>query len=105
MKRNELSKMELTFKTDSEATNLRAKVRAQVLGFWTPWPLGKLSKVCDNLTNAKCPLPANTEAKFTFAVTIPSIAPVGTKVNVEYKIVDQNKKNVACIRIPVYVAA
>lgn len=97
--------MELTFKTDSEATDMRAKVRAQVLGMWIPWPLGKLSKVCENLTNAKCPVPANTEAKYTFAVTIPSVAPVGSKVNVEYKIVDQNKKIVACTRIPVFVAA
>lgn len=97
--------MELTFKTDSEATDLRAKVRAQVAGMWLPWPLGKLSKVCENLTNPKCPLPANTEAKYTFSVKIPSIAPVGTKVVVEYKIVDQNKKNVACTRIPVYISA
>lgn len=105
VKRNEVSKMVITFKTDSEATDLRAKVRAQVAGMWLPWPLGKLSKVCEHLTNVKCPLPANTEAKYTFAVTIPSIAPVGTKVVVEYKILDQKKNNVACTRIPVYIAA
>lgn len=97
--------MELTFKTDAEATDLRAKVRALVAGIWLPWPLGKLSRVCENLTNVKCPLPANTEAKYTFSVTIPGIAPVGTKVTVEYKILDQKKSNVACVRIPVYIAA
>lgn len=102
--RNEVSKMNLTFKTDSEATDLRAKVRAQVLGMWVPWPLGKLSKVCEHLSNAKCPLAANTEAIFTFAITIPSVAPTGTKVTVEYRIVDQNKATVACTRIPVFIS-
>lgn len=103
--RNAVSTMKLTFKTDAEATDLRAKVRAQVLGMWIPWPLGKLSKVCENLSNGKCPLAANTEATYTFSMTIPSAAPAGTKVSVEYKIVDQNKATVACTRIPVYITA
>lgn len=98
--------MDLTFKTDSEATDLRAKVRAQVLGMWVPWPLGKLSKVCNYLAkDAKCPLAANTEATYTFAMTIPSVAPAGTKVSVEYRIIDQNKANIACTRIPIYITA
>lgn len=97
--------MELTFKTDSEATDLKAKLRAQVIGLWLPWPLGKLSKVCDNLKSGKCPLAANTEATYSFAIKIPSIAPVGTRVTVEVKITDQNAANVACTRIPVYIAA
>lgn len=97
--------MEYTFETVSEATELTAKVRAQVYGVWLPWPLGKLSKVCDNLSNMKCPLPAKTQAIFVFAVTIPPISPVGAKAIIEYKIVDQNKDIVACTRFPVYISA
>lgn len=105
VKRNEDSKMALTFKTDSEATDLIAKVRAQVIGIWLPWPMGKLSKVCEHLQNGECPLAANTEATYSFSIKIPSIAPAGTKVRIEIKITDQNDVNVACTRFPVYISA
>lgn len=101
--RDVVSKMEFTFKTVSEATALTAKIRAQIKKVWVPWPLGKLSKVCDNLSDKKCPLPANTQATFTFSMKVPTIAPVGTKAIVEYKIIDQEREIVACTRFPILI--
>lgn len=81
-------------------TDLRATARAQVLGSWMPLEMGELSKVCENLISSKCPIAANTEAEIRFHASIPSSVLIGTKAIVEYKIVDQNGKNVACTRFP-----
>lgn len=97
--------MNLTFRTGSTATSLRAQVRAKVFGaFWVPFPLdASKSNVCKHLSNAECPLAKNTEATFNFAIMIPFIAPPGIELTVEYRIVDQNHATVACTRIPVQV--
>lgn len=96
--------MKLTFQTVSVATILTAEGRAQFLGMWMSLPLGEWSNVCENCS-LKCPIQPNTAAIYTVIVTIPSTAPAGTKTNVECKISDQNKKIVACVRIPVYISA
>lgn len=103
--RNVATSLNITFKTVNEAKDLRCKVRAQALGMWVPYPLGKLSKVCENLSNGTCPLAANTEATYTFSMTVPAVAVVGMKLTAEYKIIDQSKATVACIRVPLFIAA
>lgn len=105
VKRNVESKMEMKFKTDSAATMLNSQVKAQIAGIWIPWPLGPQSKVCDHLSQGKCPLSANSEATYSMSMTIPGIAPVGTRTTIEFSILDQSKNVVACTRFPVKVSA
>lgn len=105
VKRNTPAKIDMTFKSDKEETKLKASVHAQIAGAWIPWPLGRQSNVCDNLTNGKCPLAAETKATYSFAITIPIIAPVGTRTVVELRLKDQSNDVIACTRFPVLVVA
>lgn len=105
VKRNTPAKMEFTFKPTKQATELTGTVNAQVLGTWIPWPIGAAGKVCKNLVNGECPVAENTEATYRLNFKIPGIAPVGTKTVVQFRITDQTKATVACVRFPVLVAA
>lgn len=105
VKRNFPAKIDITFQSETESTNLNASVRVLVAGIWVPFYLGGQSKVCDHLSEGKCPLPANTKATFSLGATIPSITPVGAKTVVEVKVVDQTKTAVACTRVPVLIKA
>lgn len=97
--------MKMTFKTASEATKLKASLQAQIAGIWLNWPLGKQGNVCNHLSNSKCPVQANTEVIYSVDVTIPVIAPVGTRTTIKLKIADQDNKVVSCIQFPVFVVA
>lgn len=93
-------------KLDSDATSLTAALKAQFAGAWIPWTLGKQAKVCDNLLNGqKCPVKTGDEITYAPEVSIPRIAPVGTKVLVQIRITDDKRKGVVCTRIPVMVVA
>lgn len=106
MKRDQPSKMELTFKLAADAASSTAEVKAQLGGTWFPWSLGKDAKVCDNLLNGKkCPLKQGDEVTYALGITIPKIAPVGAKVLVQIRLTDDKKKGVVCTRFPVLVTA
>lgn len=106
MKRDQPSKMELTFKLAADANALVAEAQAQLDGKWVKFDLGKQSNVCDNLSNGKkCPLKAGDEAIYAPMISIPKTAPIGTKLLVQLRIVDGNKKGIVCTRIPVLVSA
>lgn len=97
--------MKMAFKTKSEATKLKASLQAQIAGLWLNWSLGKQANVCNHLSNGKCPVAANTEVIYSVDVTIPVIAPVGTRTTIKLKIADQDNKVVSCIQFPVLVVA
>lgn len=104
VRRDKPSRMELTFKTEREATVLTGAVSAY-MGVWVPYPVGDASKVCEHLLEGKCPVAENTEATYVLQVTTPSFAPIGTSTRVQVRITDQTKKVVACVRFPVVVVA
>lgn len=104
VKRNIPAKMQLTFKASKELSKLEGNVQAQVVGIWIPWLIGSESKVCKNLTKGTCPIPANTEATYGLTITIPGIAPSGTRTIVQVSINDQKNNVIACTRFPVVVA-
>lgn len=98
--------MELTFKPKKTVTTLSGSIHAQVAGMWMPWMLGNQSKVCDNLLNGKkCPVEQDQEVTYKLNITIPRIAPVGTKVLVEIKVTDNTRTSIVCTRVQILVAA
>lgn len=106
MKRGVASKMDLTFKTTEEATKLEGSIKAQIAGIWMSWPIpSKSADVCQNLIKGTCPVPANDEATYSLSFKIPGIAPPGTRTVVQLRVIDQNKKAVACTRFPVLVVS
>ncbi|XP_055312704.1 uncharacterized protein LOC129574568 [Sitodiplosis mosellana] len=105
VKRSQPAKMEVTFKTAKQATELTGTIHALINGVWIPWPMGAAGKVCRNLSKGQCPVAENTEATYAVSIKVPFVAPVGTKTVVQIRISDQDKTVVACTRIPVLVAA
>lgn len=97
--------MKMTFKTESKAEKLKASLQAQVAGIWINWSLGKQANVCNHLANGKCPVEANNAVIYSVDVTIPSIAPAGTRTTIKLKIADQDNKIVSCVQFPVLVVA
>lgn len=97
--------MKLSFKTIAEAKKLKASLKAQIGNHWLPWSLGKQANVCNHLSSGKCPIPANTEAVYSLDVTIPGIAPVGTRTVIKLAIHDQDAAIVSCVQFPVLVVA
>lgn len=105
VRRNQESSIELEFIPERLCIQVTALVQAYVSGSWYPWSLGSQSNVCANLLEGRCPLQAGRKATYGMRLTIPRIAPVGTRAQVQLRIVDQQRRPVTCVRINVLVAA
>lgn len=97
VKRNEEIQATIVFETKTTATNLTASISALVLGMWHQ--IGDTSNVCDIV---KCPMESNVPETFVGRATVPNV-PFDITTTIEFKIVDQDKKNVACTRCSVRV--
>ena len=104
VKRSTVAKMEFTFKPTKQATELTGDVSARILGKWIPFKIGAAGKVCKNLVTGECPVAENTEATYGLNFEVPWYAPVGEKP-VQFRITDQRKHTVACVRFPILITA
>lgn len=104
VKRKTVAQMEFTFKPTKQATELIGDVSARILGKWFDFKIGAAGKVCQNLVKGECPVEVNTEATYRLNLEVPFYAPVGKKL-VQFRITDQTKHTVACVRFPIYITA
>lgn len=95
--------MRVTFQTPLNATKLNAKLSFWASNKWWNYDLSDQSKVCEYLSNGKCPLDAGSAATYSFVVHVGKLGPFGRKSEVELKITNENHKIITCGRIHVYV--
>lgn len=105
VKREQAAELSVGFSLPNDASKLTASIKAHVAGIWVPWTLGDYSDVCGHLTQGQCPVNNGSEIKYGLRLSIPKIAPVGTKTTVQLSIADEKKRIVSCLRMNVHVTA
>lgn len=96
--------MTIGFASPNDAEKLTASIKAQVAGFWVPWKLAQ-SNVCEHLVEGKCPVQTGARVQYKLNVSIPRVAPIGIRVQVELQVQDEKRRTTVCVRLNVLVAA
>ena len=97
--------MDLDFEVDFDIKELTPSVRATVLGLTIPYPLpSDLTRGCEHLTDAECPVPAKTRSTYNFRFPINSSIPT-VGVTVELTLTAQDNQVVSCFRVAVNIRA
>lgn len=103
--RDQPASLTIRFASQYNTEKLTASIKAQVAGLWLPWKLGSQSNVCDNLIEGNCPVESGSGVRYRLNISIPRIAPIGTKTQVELRVQDDKKRTTVCLRVKVLVIA
>lgn len=68
-----------------------------------PYPLGDDAETCNFLTNTYCPVLAGEVVAYTLTMFIEDFMLVGTSANLEFRIVDEDREPLICIRVAILV--
>ncbi|KAJ8711190.1 hypothetical protein PYW07_008432 [Mythimna separata] len=88
----------------SMKTLATAYIPAGLISIPIPYDLAENSVTCNFLTNASCPVQGGQLLKYTLRMPIEPFFPVGTRVTVEFRVVDESDNNaLLCLRVPIQI--
>ncbi|KPI99082.1 hypothetical protein RR46_10400 [Papilio xuthus] len=89
----------------SMTTRATALLQLGAITLPVEYNLAENADTCRFLTNTYCPLLAGEVVSYTLRMFIEPFFPVGTSLNIEFRVVDDSEEPVWCIRMPIQIVA
>ncbi|XP_014361191.2 uncharacterized protein LOC106713008 [Papilio machaon] len=89
----------------SMTTKATALLQLGAITLPVEYNLAENADTCRFLTNTYCPLLAGELVSYTLRMYIEPFFPVGTALNIEFRVVDDSDGPVWCIRLPIQIVA
>ncbi|CAG5047039.1 unnamed protein product [Parnassius apollo] len=93
----------MTFKAPRDLESMRTLATAYLGPIPIPYDLSSDANTCNFLTNTKCPVNSGTNVQYTLRMFIKRWFPAGISATIEFRIVDENKNPVVCVRVPIKI--